>query len=80
MITKCKPFKVLCWLCVGLALSTCTYDACLAQSTDEQPTPDSLDVKIENLRTGDLHLYPQPGTARDEEYHRRTGNIPVLYL
>ena len=53
MITKCKPFKVLCWLCVGLALSTCTYDACLAQSTDEQPTPDSLDVKIENLRTGD---------------------------
>ena len=35
-------FKAMCWLCIGLAMSTCTYDACLAQDTDRAAPQDSL--------------------------------------
>lgn len=64
MITKRKPFKVLCWLCVGLALSTCTYEACLAQSPEEEATPDSLGVEIESLQAGEgLLLFDTPADS-----------------
>jgi hypothetical protein len=50
MMKTAWPFKALCWLCIGLALSTCTYDACLAQSPEDEAVPDTVGVKIENLR------------------------------
>jgi hypothetical protein len=53
MLTYGTSFKVLCWLCIGLALSTCAYDACLAQSPEEGVTPDSLDGGAEDLRVGE---------------------------
>ena len=53
MSTNGKPFKALCWLCIGLALSTCAYDTCLAQSPEEGVTPDSLEVDAEGLRVGE---------------------------
>ena len=39
---KHRFFKAMCWLCIGLAISTCTYNACLAQETDQAAPPDSL--------------------------------------
>jgi hypothetical protein len=42
MRVKCGTFKAVCWLCVGLTLSTCSYDLCLAQDTHEGAPPDSL--------------------------------------
>jgi hypothetical protein len=64
MMTSAKHFKALCWLCIGLALSTCTYDACLAQSPEEEATPDSLGVEAEDLRVGeDLLLVDTPADS-----------------
>jgi len=56
MLIHGMPFKALCWLCVGLALSTCAYDACLAQSPEEDAIPDSLDVEAEDLQAGQEEL------------------------
>jgi hypothetical protein len=46
---KCKHrfFVAMCWLCVGLALSTCTYEVCLAQPADQKTPPDSLGGTVE---------------------------------
>lgn len=64
MITRRKPFKALCWLCVGLALSTCTYETCLAQTTGEEATPDSIRGEIKALQTGeDLLLFDTPADS-----------------
>jgi hypothetical protein len=64
MITGRASFKVLCWLCIGLALSTCTYEACLAQTTEEETTPDSLGVETETLQAGeDPLLFDTPADS-----------------
>jgi hypothetical protein len=64
MLTGGRLFKALCWLCVGLALTTCMYDACLAQNPEEEATPDSLGVEIEDLEASeDLLLDDTPADS-----------------
>ena len=64
MITERKLFKALCWLCVGLAVSTCTHEACLAQDPVEEPTPDSLAVETMDLEAAeDVLLMDTPGDS-----------------
>ncbi len=76
MMSNDKPFKALCWLCVGLALSTCTYDACLAQGTGEEVTPDSLGVETGHLQTvEDGLLFDTPA----DSLGTGDGNIQPLY-
>jgi hypothetical protein len=47
MMCNHRFFKAKCWLCVGLALSTCTYEVCLAQPADQKTPPDSLNGAVE---------------------------------
>ena len=59
-----KAFKGLCWLCIGLALSTCTYELCYAQDLEGETPPDSLNVEIQDLRgTEDLLLFDTPADS-----------------
>jgi hypothetical protein len=45
MKRKAIPTRVLCWICVVLAVSTCTGEMCLAQGLDEGDKPDSTKVE-----------------------------------
>jgi hypothetical protein len=76
MISKRKPFRAFCWFCVVLALSTCAYEACLAQVPEDEAVPDSLDIEVQNLNTGeDPLLLDTPADTPGEEGR----NIQPLY-
>ena len=45
MRIKGIPTRILCWVCVVLAVSTCTGEMCIAQGLDEGDKPDSTEVE-----------------------------------
>jgi hypothetical protein len=47
MMCKHRCFKAMCWLCIGLAVSTCTYEACLARDVGQDAPADSLGGAVE---------------------------------
>ena len=46
MIGKPLSMRVLCWMCVVLAVSTCTGELCFAQGADSTRTADSTQVEL----------------------------------
>jgi hypothetical protein len=77
MVPIPRGFKALCWFCVGLTLSVCTYDLCLAQDLDELAPPDSLNIETDSLQVGDdLLLFDTPTDSLVTEGGR---NIQPFY-
>jgi hypothetical protein len=66
MMERRGPYKVLCWLCVGLALSTCTHEVCLARGSEEDTPADSsghFDLSVEHTGTLDPLLVDTPSDS-----------------
>jgi hypothetical protein len=45
-----RSFKFMCCLCVGLALSTCTYELCIAESLEGSPASDATESEAGPVR------------------------------